>query len=145
VIFSLYNLFIDKANLLQSAVLLVVRLWIAHVFFASGLVKIADFDTTIALFRDEYAVPVLPPVLAAVMATIFELSCPVLLTLGAATRLATLPLIGMTAVIQLTYDQNIQHAYWAMLLFTLLAFGAGKWSIDSIIKRQAKGGRYATA
>jgi len=56
-------------------------------------------------------VPFLPPVFAAIMGTIFEISCPILLTLGLGTRLATLPLLVMTAVIQFTYDQNIQHAY----------------------------------
>lgn len=121
--------------MLAPLMLLIVRLWIAHVFFVSGLVKIEDFDNTIALFRDEYQVPILPPVLAAILATIFELFCPVLLSLGLAARLATLPLLVMTAVIQFTYDQNIQHAYWAMLLGIILSHGAGKISADYFIRK----------
>lgn len=135
----LYNLFIRITQSLQPLVLLLLRLWIATVFFKSGLVKIEDFSNTISLFKDEYMVPVLPPVVAAAFGTLFELSCPVLLTLGFATRLATLPLLTMTAVIQFTYDQNIQHAYWAMMLLVLLTHGAGKWSVDCLIAKRFRG------
>jgi putative oxidoreductase len=118
---------------LQPLALVLLRFAVAWVFFTSGLVKIEDFSNTVALFQDEYNVPVLPPVVAAIFATGFELLCPVLLVLGLATRVATLPLLAMTAVIQFTYDQNIQHAYWALMLLTLLAFGAGKISLDACI------------
>jgi len=107
----------------------------AHIFWVSGTLKIEDFDNTISLFRDEYQVPLLPPLFAAVIATIFELACPLLLTLGLATRLATLPLLAMTATIQFTYDQNIQHAYWAMLLGVILCSGAGRISADYRLTR----------
>jgi putative oxidoreductase len=127
---SIYSKFIAASNSLNPIILLLFRLWMAHVFWVSGILKIEDFDNTIALFRDEYQVPIIPPGIAAVLGTIFELSCPILLTLGLATRAATLPLLAMTAVIQFTYDQNIQHAYWAMLLAAILCFGAGKISVD---------------
>ncbi len=116
--------------------ILVLRLWIAHIFWASGMVKIEDFSNTVALFRDEYKTPFLPPEIAAVLGTFFELSCPILLTLGLATRLAALPLLAMTAVIQFTYDQNEQHIYWAMLLGTILVSGAGKISLDYLISKK---------
>lgn len=131
-----YSKFIDLSNSLQPVMLLVLRLWIAHIFWNAGMVKIEDFDNTIALFRDEYKTPFLSPQIAAFFATAFELSCPILLTLGLATRLATLPLLAMTAVIQLTYDQNTQHYYWAMLLGTILVSGAGKISLDYFITKK---------
>jgi putative oxidoreductase len=133
---SIYSEFIAILNKLSPVMILVLRLWIAHIFFAAGLVKIEDFSTTIALFRDEYKTPFLPPEVAAFLGTFFELSCPILLTLGLATRLATLPLLAMTAVIQFTYDQNIQHIYWAMLLGTILVSGAGKISLDYLISKK---------
>src|SRR5690242_14619891 len=77
-----------------------LRLSIASVFWHSGMTKIASWDTTIALFRDEYMVPILPPEIAASLAATVELTCPVLLVLGLATRLATLPMLGMTFVIE---------------------------------------------
>lgn len=135
-IIKLYNRFLGTAPALSPVMLLAVRLWMARVFFVSGLVKIKDMETTVALFRDEYQVPFLPPVLAAYSATMVELVCPVLLVLGLATRLTTLPLLVMTAVIQFTYDQNIQHAYWAMLLGVLLTQGAGAWSLDALLLRR---------
>ncbi len=136
---KLYSKFIDISNSLQPVMLLVLRLWIAYIFWNAGMVKIEDFDNTIALFRDEYKTPFLPPQLAAIFATTFELSCPILLTLGLATRLATLPLLAMTAVIQFTYNQNPEHTYWAMLLGTILVSGAGKISLDYLLFKTKKG------
>src|SRR6516225_6419629 len=77
-----------------------LRLSIAAVFWHSGMTKIASWDTTIALFRDEYVVPLVPPAIAAVMSATFELSCSALIVVGLATRLATLPLLGMTLIIE---------------------------------------------
>ena len=136
IIIKIYNLYIQNVCILQSLLLLIIRLWIARIFLLSGLVKISDFSNTIALFSDEYKVPFIPPMFAAVSATTFELLCPVLLIIGLASRLSVLPLLVMTAVIQFTYDQNIQHAYWAMLLVTILAFGPGKLSIDHLIRNK---------
>lgn len=133
---NVYNLLLNKVKGLQSFMLVLIRIWMAHVFFVSGLVKISDFNNTIYLFQNEYAVPILPPILAAIASTFFELACPVLITIGLATRLATLPLLAMTAVIQFTYDQNIQHAYWAMLLGVILSFGPGAFSLDHLIKKK---------
>ena len=49
-----------------SILQLMFRVAIAAVFWSSGMTKIASWDTTIALFRDEYMVPLLPPEIAAV-------------------------------------------------------------------------------
>jgi len=102
------------------------------VFMKAGLTKIASWETTVQLFADEYKVPVLSPDLAATMAATFELGCSMLLVFGLATRLATLPLLGMIVVIQtfvypLAYSE---HLTWASLLLFLLTRGAGPWSLD---------------
>ncbi|MBX7146654.1 MAG: DoxX family protein [Alphaproteobacteria bacterium] len=130
---NIYGLYVKITKYLQPFMLLLVRLWIARIFFLSGLTKIQNFDSTLILFTEEYKVPILSPYLSAVSATTFELLCPVLLIIGFASRLTVLPLLAMTAVIQFTYDQNIQHYYWAMLLGIILVFGAGKFSIDHYI------------
>ncbi|MBL8706086.1 MAG: DoxX family membrane protein, partial [Rhodospirillales bacterium] len=116
---------------------LFLRLWMAEIFWSSGLTKIASWSTTVALFREEYQVPVLPPELAAVFATSVELACPVLLTLGLGTRLAALPLIAITLVIQFTYLDRAEHFYWLMLLGLLALHGPGPLSIDALIRRWA--------
>lgn len=134
----LYNCAISAGKfwpLLQDGVLLLQRLLIGKIFFFSGLTKIDDWSNTLALFQDEYKVPLLSPVFSAYSATTFELICPVLLALGLGTRLAALPLIGMTAVIQLTYDQNPQHYLWGALLAGLVTFGPGRLSFDAPLKR----------
>lgn len=112
-----------------------IRFWMAKIFWYSGMTKIANWQSTVYLFKEEYKVPLFPPELAAYFSTTFELACPVLLVLGLATRLATLPLLAMTAVIQFTYLDLIDHRYWAMLLIFILLYGPGKLSLDHLIAK----------
>jgi len=123
---------------------LAVRLWMAQVFFQSGRTKLADWAITVSLFQDEYKVPLLPPEVAAVLGTTFELGMPIFLTFGLATRLAALPLIGMTCVIQFIlgganpdYD-SVEHFYWLFLLGMIVLRGPGPISLDHLIR-----GRFA--
>lgn len=120
-----------------------LRLGIAAVFWHSGMTKIASWDTTIALFRDEYMVPILPPELAASLAATVELTCPVLLVLGLAARLATLPMLGMTFVIEaFVYpEQWIEHLMWASILLFILTRGPGTLSLDHLLARKFLRGR----
>jgi putative oxidoreductase len=113
------------------------RFAIAGVFFKSGMTKIANWDLTVQLFQDEYRLPLLPPELAAAMGATLELSMPVLLVLGLFTRLAVLPLLGMTAVIEIfVYPENwVEHLTWATLMIFLLLRGAGPYSLDRAIDR----------
>jgi putative oxidoreductase len=116
---------------------LLFRVSIAAVFWNSGLTKLASWQTTIVLFRDEYKVPVLPPELAATLAASVELICPVLLVLGLASRLATLPMLGMTFVIEtFVYPEDwIEHLGWASFLLFILTRGPGPISLDRCIAR----------
>ena len=115
---------------------LMARVAVAGVFWRSGLTKIASWDQTVALFQDEYQVPVLPPEIAAFLGTTLELSCPVLLFFGVAARLGAAGLLAMTFVIQVfVYPNNWpEHLTWATLLFLVLSRGAGPISIDHLIK-----------
>ena len=118
--------------------LLGLRIMIGSIFLKSGLTKIANFDATIFLFENEYNAPLLSPVIAAYLATFFELTCSALLIAGLATRLATLPLIGMTLVIQFSVIENPMHFYWLAILATILTFGSGCLSLDKLVKRCAE-------
>jgi putative oxidoreductase len=115
------------------------RFTIAAVFWNSGQTKIASWLTTVALFRDEYQVPILPPEVAATLAATVELTCPVLLVLGLATRLATLPMLGMTFVIEVfVYPENwLEHLTWATTLLFILTRGPGPFSLDHFIAQMA--------
>jgi len=123
--------------------LLLFRLAIASVFLPAGFLKLASWESTIALFQDEYQVPVLPPALAATMATTFEVGCSSLLIAGLATRLATLPLLGQILTIQLfVYPQAWhEHLVWGAILLFLLTRGAGAVSLDHLISRWLNRGR----
>src|SRR5258708_11311812 len=109
-----------------------LRLAVATVFWNSAMTKLANWNTAVELFVEEYKVPVLPPEIAAYMAVSIELTTPVLLVLGLATRAASLVLLGMTAVIEaLVYPQAWPtHIQWAAMLFVLLCRGAGAFSLD---------------
>jgi putative oxidoreductase len=124
-----------------AVIQLLARVAIAAVFWRSAQTKIASWEFTVFLFRDEYKVPLLPPEVAAFIATSFELLCPVLLVFGLATRFGTLPLLGMTMVIQLfVYPQSWpEHLTWAALLLLILTRGPGPISLDHLISRHLLG------
>src|SRR5262245_19428609 len=118
--------------------LLLFRLAIAGVFLPAGLLKVTSWESTLALFQDEYKVPVLAPAIAAVIATVIELGCSSLLIVGLATRLATLPLLAQIATIQLfVYPQAWrEHLVWGSILLVLLTRGGGAVSIDRALGRK---------
>lgn len=109
-----------------------LRMAVATVFWNSAMTKLANWNTALTLFAEEYRVPLLPPELAAYMAVSIELSTPVLLVLGLFTRAAALVLLGMTAIIEIfVYPQAWPtHLQWAAMLFVLLCRGAGRLSLD---------------
>ncbi|HEV8553711.1 MAG TPA: DoxX family protein [Casimicrobiaceae bacterium] len=112
-----------------------LRLAIATVFWNSGTTKLANWDSALALFTDEYKVPLLPPELAAYIAATIELTTPVLLVLGLATRPAAAALLGMVSLIEifvypLAWPTHIQ---WAAMLLVLLCRGPGKLSLDHLL------------
>lgn len=122
----------------EAVLVLLFRVGVAGVFWHSGQAKLASWQATVALFAQEYRVPVLPPELAATLATAVEVSCPVLLVLGLAARLATLPMLGMIAVIQIfVYPEAWnEHLIWAALLLFILTRGPGALSLDHVILRR---------
>lgn len=126
-----------------SLLQLAMRVSVGAVFFRSGLLKIDSWEFTIRLFRDEYQVPLLDPEVAARIATIVELGVPPLLFVGLATRLATLPLLGMIAVIQVFVYPNAwsDHLLWAAALVFVLTRGPGVFSTDYWIAKAAATGR----
>jgi putative oxidoreductase len=118
-----------------------LRAAVSVVFWNSAMAKLANWDTTIALFTDEYQLPLLPPELAAYMAATIELTTPILLVLGLLTRAAALVLLGMTTVIEVfVYPQAWPtHIQWAAMLLILLCRGPGKLSIDRLLRRRFAG------
>jgi putative oxidoreductase len=126
-------------NSLQPLAAVLARLYVAHVFFVSGLTKLRDWDITLALFTEEYKVPLLPPDVAALMGTAGEIGLPVLLVLGLGGRFAPLGLsvVNVVAVLSLAEIAPAalqQHITWGILLAGLAVFGNGRWSLDALLK-----------
>jgi putative oxidoreductase len=120
-----------------SFVQLVSRLAVAHVFWNSAQTKLASWPITLQLFAREYNLPLIPPEIAAPLATAAELSGAILLFLGLFTRLGALMLLGVVATIQIfVYPQNWpDHILWGSLLLLLLARGGGVISVDALASR----------
>ena len=118
-----------------------LRLFLANVFFKSGLTKIKSWDSTLYLFSDVYHVPLLDPEVAAWLATSAELGLSVLLVLGlfgrfAAAGLSILNVIAVVSYSELSEAGLSHHLYWGMLLGVLLLISRGAWSVDAWLERR---------
>lgn len=128
-------------DLAQPLAALLARLYVAQVFFLSGLTKIRDWETTVSLFTDEYKVPYISPEFAALLGTAGELVLPVLLVLGLLGRFAALGLFVVNAIAVISLSEIApgalqQHITWGVLLALLAIYGCGKWALDHwLIKR----------
>ena len=141
---NLWDTLTGALDALQPLAALLARLYLAQVFFLSGLTKLRDWGTTVALFTDEYHVPWLSPTVAAALGTAGELVLPVLLVLGLGGRFSALGLfvVNVVAVISLSEIAPAalqQHVFWGSLLAALAIFGLGPWSFDCWLapRRQA--------
>lgn len=134
---ALWSVVTQTLNAAQPLAALAARVYIAQVFFLSGLTKIRDWETTLLLFTEEYKVPLLSPQLAAISGTAGELVLPVLLLIGLAGRFSALGLsvVNVVAVLSLADIAPAalqQHITWGVLLAALAVYGVGKWSVDCL-------------
>jgi putative oxidoreductase len=128
---------------LQPLLLLGFRLYVAQVFFMSGLTKTRDWSSTVALFTDEYHVPLLSPPLAAALGAATELSMPIFLALGLGSRLAAGVLFVFNIIAVLSYYETLtqtggvkDHVLWGTMLLVLTVFGPGKIALDTPLERR---------
>jgi putative oxidoreductase len=128
----------------QAILLALVRCYVAWQFLHSGLIKIQNWPGTLELFRSEYQVPFIPPELAAYVGTGGELIFPCLLIVGLFSRPAAVGLFFVNGMAAISYPQLWElecptgindHFYWGILLLVVTAFGAGRFSLDSIAKK----------
>ncbi len=137
----LYARAAQQIDRLQPLASLALRVYVARVFFLSGLTKIHDWNVTLALFENEYHVPVLSPALAASLGTTAELGLPILLLLGFGSRFAAVALFVFNIVAATSYpdlsDAGVKdHILWGALLLVTLFYGPGKLSLDSLLGRR---------
>lgn len=131
----------SKIDIAAPIANLAIRLWVANVFFKSGLTKIKSWDSTLYLFENEYDVPLLPAEFAAMMGTAIELFFPVLLALGLAGRFGAFVLFLFNIMAVISYpDLNPagirDHQVWGIMLLVPLLYGPGKISIDHWINKK---------
>lgn len=126
---------------LQPLMALALRLYLLRVFLLSALTKVRDWSVTLALFENEYHVPLLSPPVAAALGTTIELSMPVLLALGLGARFAAGVLCAFNIVAVISYpdlpDIAVKdHILWGFMLLVLLVYGPGRISLDSVLARR---------
>ena len=125
----------------QPAFALAVRLYVARIFFLSGLTKLHDWSITRALFENEYHVPLLPPELAAWLGTGAEIALPILIVAGLGTRFAAAALFAFNIVAAVSYpdlsDAGLKdHMLWGALMLVTIVYGPGRWSADHLLARR---------
>ncbi len=138
----MYGMLIQYASLLESPLLLAIRLFMANIFLKSGWGKFEnylndDWSNTVYLFQDIHPVPGIPPEVAAVLGTGGEVILGGLLLVGLLGRFAALGLVIMTVVIEFSLPKDFgdftdMHAMWGMLLAIVLVRGPGKFSADAL-------------
>ncbi|MET3130822.1 putative oxidoreductase [Oxalobacteraceae bacterium GrIS 1.11] len=131
-----------------SLLSLFLRFFVGWQFMKAGLIKVGDWSATLALFRDEYHVPLLPPDLAAYLGAAGELCLPILLFAGLLSRPAALALFFVNLMAVISYPQLFSfecpaaindHFYWGVTLLVLVGFGAGRFSLDYVLGRASPG------
>ena len=137
-VFCLWTRLSTQLDRLQPLAALLARLYVAKVFFWSGLTKLRDWDTTVSLFTDEYHVPLLSPEVAAFMGTAGELILPVMLVAGLAGRFSALGLsvmnvVAVISLVEIAPAAFQQHVFWGALLAGIAIYGPGAWSADRFV------------
>jgi len=130
-----HNQIFGLADYLVAPLFLFARLYIANIFFKSGLTKLRDWESTLMLFEYEYEVPLIPFEVAAWAGTIGELVLPVLLAFGLFTRFSAIGLFFVNAVAVISLSEISpaamnEHILWGSIMFMVAILGAQKFSVD---------------
>jgi putative oxidoreductase len=123
-----------------SLIALAARVFPAAVFWMSGQTKVEGWHlkaSAITLFREDYRLPLIDPVIAAHAAAAAEHLFPILLVLGLASRFAAFSLLFMTAVIEIFVypDAWPTHGVWATCFLIVICRGPGMLSLDHFIAK----------
>ncbi len=114
---------------------LLIRLALAEIFFASGVIKLTNWHTAIDLATNEYPVSFMSPVTAAYVGVSIEVLGAVCLALGFMTRYAAVPMLILSLVIQFAYRPFDSQLFWAVLFGWYAIVGAGPFSVDALLRR----------
>jgi putative oxidoreductase len=137
---------IVSAVALTSLASLALRFALATPFWKSGVLKWDGFlqlnDTAVTLFTDEFMLhlpggpyPYPFPAAMAFFSGCAEITFPILLVFGLATRLAALGLLFMTLIVELTVPDGWPvHITWAAMALGIVCWGPGRLSLDFLIR-----------
>ena len=137
--------FIHLLNRFKDLGDLAARIWVAKVFFSSGLSKLTDWNTTLVLFKYVYTTPFMSAPIAAYIGTSVELVFPVLLLLGLGGRFFIFCFFIYNIVCVLSFHFLMtpmgvagldDHIMWGLILMLLMFHGMGRFSLDYVIHKK---------
>jgi putative oxidoreductase len=119
---------------------LAARIYVALVFFQSGMSKVENWGKTTQMFQEEWIIPYLTPNISALLATAGELVLPIMLMIGFFTRFAAMGLLCIAVVIEFVIfggnAENVQHYYWMLIFALIVGYGGDKLSLDNFFKKR---------
>ena len=118
------------SNILAPFYAAVLRLWMAALFFPFSTTGITGYQQTVGMIAGEVAMTVGGEETATGLVLLVNFVVPFFLAVGLFTRLAVIPLIVETVVLQTTSFGLAEHVLWMLVLIDMLIHGAGPVSLD---------------
>lgn len=138
-----YKSLVPHLTKLKDIHLLAVRLVLAYGFYGPAVMKWQNINS-IAEWFGELGIPL--PTLNAYISASTEIAGVVLLTLGLASRIISIPLIivMIVAIVTVHIDNGFEAGnngfeiplYYILLVLVILIYGAGKLSVDYLIRNR---------
>jgi putative oxidoreductase len=140
---ALYRLLIRVTSSLQSPFLLLIRVYWGWLFLQSGIGKFGHIDKVVSFFTD-LGIPA--PTFNAYFNASLETAGGILLILGLASRLISVPLLINMIVAYVTADREAFTSFFSesgkffgadpfpflLVSLLILLFGPGKFSLDTL-------------
>ncbi len=142
---NLYNNFVEGAGKLRDIPLLLFRLILAYGFYEPAMMKVKGLSGVAEWFGSmNYPLPMV----SATLAMVTELAGVVLLILGLGSRLIAMPMMFVMVIATFTVHISNGFAagdngfeiplYYFLMLFALVIYGSGKYSVDYLIAKRSK-------
>jgi putative oxidoreductase len=114
---------------------LLIRLWIAKLFFFFGVQELMHWTAALRIADEQNPFPLLTPTVSAYLSAGADLFCAILLVLGFMTRYASLPLLILAAITQFRIEALDTQLFWIALFGWYVIHGAGPISLDHLLRR----------
>ncbi len=141
---TLYKKYIEGTEKLRSVALLLFRLILAYGFYEPAMMKLKSLSGVAEWFGSmNYPLPVV----SASLAMVTEVAGVLLMVLGLGTRVIAVPMMFIMVIAIFTVHLSNGFAagdngleiplYYILMLFALVVYGSGKYSVDYLIGKRS--------